>query len=147
MNRTEIDKMEKLFKCKILGQKWQLTSHKKLFENTCWGANYHFDDFTKKEDIQIGKNRDEFVKQLNLKSQINRIPKRIKPENYELKIDGDDVRDHNEYYKTIDGKIVSVTSPYSVSPEKHDFITKNGYIKTEMLYNALASTYYKVLGV
>ena len=78
------------------------TKYPKLFENTYWGSYNKLYEHDKEESETIGVNRNKLVELYNLKKNMsNKITKKIKKQT-ELIIDGIDIRDHIEYYKTND---------------------------------------------
>jgi len=61
------------------------------------------------------------------------------------KIKHDHFYDHVEVYETMDGKIVILSSPYTLKNEEYyEFLNKTGFIDTERLYNSSAVSFYKM---
>jgi hypothetical protein len=53
--------------------------------------------------------------------------------------------DHVEVYKTTDSKIIILSSPYRrKDKEYYDFLSKNNFIDTELLYNTSTVSFYKI---
>ena len=109
------------------------TKHAKIFNKSYWGA------FEGSAAQNINDNRNDFVKEFDIKSYYIRMPKRIFNKAHDpycgYKID------HIETYKTKDNKCIIVNSPYSVSAEEEEKIIAQGYIKYKPMYNSMATTY------
>ena len=74
----------------------------------------------------------------------NKITKKNKKQT-ELIINGRDIRDHIEYYKTNDNKILTLFSADCLNYEECQFIIQQGYILFEPLYLKSTKTYVKII--
>tara|TARA_R110000868_G_scaffold398461_1_gene671641 strand:+ start:249 stop:656 length:408 start_codon:yes stop_codon:yes gene_type:complete len=122
------------------------TKYPNLFENTYWGCYNKLYEHDKESETVIGINRNKIVDLYKLKKQImsNKITKNIKKQT-ELIINGVDIRDHIEYYKTHDNKILTLFSADCLNYEKCEFIIQQGYIQFEPLYSNSNKSYLKII--
>ena len=117
------------------------TDYPKIFENTYWGAYNHLIECERKEETIIGLNRNNLVKLYKLYKVIVRISKKAEKQ-AELIINGSDIRDHIEYYKTCDNKIITI---FTDDCDNHEFIIQHGYIPFEPLYSTNHKSYLKII--
>jgi hypothetical protein len=123
---------------------YELTKYPRIYSKTYWGAFINDDN---RLPLSIIENRNAFIKDFNIKG-ICTIPKR-KYEIVRHLLDRNQVSrhiDHTETYKTKDGNIVIVNSPYSVTCDDDEKeLLDMGYQKYEKLYCTSARTYVYVL--
>ncbi len=120
------------------------TKYPKLFEDTYWGGYNKLRPSDVEEETIIGANRNKLAVLYNLKNKINKITKKIKTQT-ELIINGIDIRDHIEYYKTSDNKILTLFSADCLNYEECEFIIQQGYIPFEQLYSNSHKSYLKII--
>jgi hypothetical protein len=129
---------------------YKLSKYPKIFIGTYWNR-HSFDNFELNEVKQLIKNRDLLVETFNIKSRIcsTKIPKYILKQtiiyNYNNIIN--DNRDHIEYYKTIDGNILSLFSLYVASDDNitNELYYNNGYQLFHPVYAINQNTYFKLI--
>lgn len=108
---------------------YQLTNYPFIFKNTYWG-NFN------NANSNIIENRNRFVEEFKIKRYNYKI-------GHDLKLHyNDPIFDHVEFYNTIDGKIIIISSPYApnVSDAKYEYYGFNLY---SQLYTTPAITYLK----
>jgi NAD-dependent dihydropyrimidine dehydrogenase PreA subunit len=122
------------------------TKYPKLFEKTYWGSYNKLSDFEKDSENIIGMNRNKLAESYNLKETImnNKITKKIRKQT-ELIFNGREIRDHIEYYKTTDNKILTIFSTDCINDKECEFIIQQGYILFEPLYSNLQKSYLKII--
>ena len=125
------------------------TNYPKLFGPSYWGGyNKHRESDIPRETI-IGENRNKIAEQFELKKYYSPDHSRMKNINKkaELVFNGHDIRDHIEFYKNKNKKIVTLFSvqAHTICEEKHEFILKNGYQFVDPLYQLDQKSYIKIL--
>ncbi len=122
------------------------TKYPKLFGNTYWGSYNKLREHDRENETIIGVNRNKVAEVYNLQKSImsNKITKKIKKQS-ELIMNGRDIRDHIEYYKTNDNKILTLFSADCLNSEKCEFIIQQGYILFEPLYSNSNKSYLKII--
>lgn len=120
------------------------TNYPKLYEKTAWGYYNKIREVERPSEIIIGSNRNNVAESYKLKKVFSRISKKIKNQT-EILFNGEDIRDHIEYYKTSDDKIVTIFSAGGLNDEECKLITEQGYIPVEPLYSFLQKSYLKVI--
>lgn len=131
----------------------ELTNHKKVFDRTYWG-NFTVSFMNYEEVSQMARNRDMFVETHGIK--MGWRPTQTFDRKWKLNFykkpntDPIDKRyyDHREWYRTKDGYVILVISPYAVDEKLHETIIGDmsygtPFIKTDNLYSNTATTYYK----
>jgi len=107
------------------------TEHPKIFSQVYWGASDVTDDSV---EIEIIINRNEFIKKFNIKDLYQGLwPFSLSRGNAGI--------DHPEFYKSYDGSIIFINSPYKGSEQPIDAL---GMKKYKPLYNSGANTYIRV---
>jgi hypothetical protein len=120
------------------------TNYPKLYEKTPWGYYNKIREVERPSEIIIGSNRNNVAESYKLKKVFSRISKKLKNQT-EILFNGEDIRDHIEYYKTSDDKIVTIFSADGINDEKCKLIIEQGYIPVEPLYSFLQKSYLKVI--
>jgi len=122
------------------------TDYPNLFKGTYWGCYNQLCEYERNNETIIGINRNKLVELYNLKRVIvgRGITKNIKKQS-ELIINGDDIRDHIEYYKTNDNKILTLFSYHGYGSRHCEFIIQQGYIEFDPLYSIGQQSYFKIL--
>jgi len=131
----------------------QGTKYSKLYSNVYWGNNrFNINDHEHYQSIF--ENRNTFKTQYYIKSACLRLNKKIRARAQILTNDGkfdwgsiypDDIRDHIEYYKTEDGKILTIFSRDVIDDDLHNHILGHGYTLIDPLYDTSQKTYLKYL--
>lgn len=106
------------------------TNHPNLFKETYWG-NFPYDPVKYPDHDACIKNRNDFVELFSIK-EFNDSLKKIYGRQHLYGID------HQEYYRTTDGKWVYVNSTYTVANPAMDEL---GLVEIPTLYGARAKTY------
>jgi hypothetical protein len=114
------------------------TKYPKIFSTAYWGA------FEGSAAQDINDNRNDFVKEFDIKGHYIKMPKYIFAKAHDPYCKYK--RDHVETYKTKDNRCIIVNSPYSVTEEEEAKILADGYIKYKPLYNNMATTYIYIIG-
>ena len=109
------------------------TNYRKLYDGTYWSNFKSSDDKT-----EIYNNRNRFVEEYNIKSNIVFPPRYISKET-----DNNTMYDHVEHYKTRDRTYVIISSPYA--PNVDEFYELNGWKRIYKLYANNAATYIKII--
>jgi len=122
------------------------TKYPNLFKNTYWGSYNKLYEHDKESETIIGVNRNKLVKLYQLKKIImsNKITKKIKNQSELIMIEKD-IRDHIEYYKTNDNKILTLFSAACLNYEECEFIIQQGYTQFEPLYSNSNKSYLKII--
>ena len=120
------------------------TNYPKLYEKTPWGWYNKIREVERPSEIIIGSNRNNVAESYKLKKVFSRISKKLKNQT-EILFNGEDIRDHIEYYKTNDNKILTLFSADCLNYEECQFIIQQGYILFEPLYLKSTKTYVKII--
>lgn len=114
----------------------ELTKYPKIYENVYWG------NFTGELNREILKNRNLFINNFNIKSQVKKTRKLPQ---YLTKIADRNVQeyvDHAEYYITNDNNYyIILISPYNHVDK--NLVLQDGWIETDPMYSKNAYTFYK----
>ena len=120
------------------------TRYPKLFERSYWGRYTQELEIEREKVIRVGENRNRFVELYNIKSIRCKVAKKKETE-FEVIIDGRDVRDHIEYYVTTDKQTVSLFSTDCIKDKEHKILLDKGYILFDPLYTLQSRTYIKII--
>lgn len=125
------------------------TNYPKLFSGSYWGSYNKLTEWDIPKETIIGENRNKIVETFELIKSYSPADSRRKNINKkaELVFNGNDVRDHIEYYKNKNKKLVTLFSvqAHTICEERHAFILKNGYKLVDPLYDLHQKSYVKVL--
>jgi hypothetical protein len=125
------------------------TNYPKLFRGSYWGCYNKLRESDIPRETIIGQNRNKIAEMFELKKSYCPADMRMKNINKkaELFFNGYDVRDHIEFYKNKNKKIVTLFSvqAHTICEERHAFILKNGYQMVDPLYDLGQKSYVKVL--
>ena len=136
------------------------TRFPKIYGDTWWGNNSNI----AQNDIII-ENRNKFAVEYQLKSSLSKIARKYKEKegvfkdlneikSYKKSIhddkwsflnNRDERREHIEYYKTKDNKIIAVFSPCDTSESKTKITMECGYSLIYPIYSTWANTFVKTI--
>lgn len=105
-----------------------MTKYPKIFKGSYWGICYCEDEIYEDEII---KNRNEFVREFDIKSSINDFVTKLSINFF----------DHEEAYIARNNRHISIVSPYG---EHNDIAEELGYKPYKHLYHPEAYTYIRV---
>lgn len=127
----------------------ELTNYPKLFGGSYWGSYSKLKEFQRPNETIIAGNRNKIAEQFELKKHYEPAYNRRKniTKKAELVFNGYDLRDHIEYYKNKNKKLITLFSvqSHSIDEEKHEFIINNGYQLVDPLYALDQKSYIKIL--
>jgi hypothetical protein len=120
------------------------TRYPKIFERSYWGRYTQELEIEREQVIRVGLNRNKFVEMYNIKSIRCKVARKKETE-FEVIINGHDVRDHIEYYMTKDKQTVSLFSTDCIDDNKHKILLDKGYLLFDPLYTMSDKTYIKII--
>ena len=153
--KSTIEREEKLMeeqfpKFKLINKRCaDFTNFPKVFGPSYWGGYNKLRESDIPRETIIGENRNKIAETFELIKYYSPADSRRKNINKkaELIFNGHDVRDHIEYYKNKNKKLVTLFSvqAHTICEEKHALILEKGYQLVDPLYDLHQKSYIKVL--